>query len=55
MGMTSKRGVGGEWEYPSVVEAMEAAGLHPMGLYTKKRQENLAERVACHLIYELCT
>ena len=24
-GMTAKSGVGGEWDYPSVVEAMEAA------------------------------
>ena len=31
-GMTEKRGAGGEWEYPSVVEAMEAARIHPIGM-----------------------
>ena len=28
-GMTEKRGAGGDWEYPSVEEAMEATRLHP--------------------------
>ena len=31
MGMTEKRRSGGEWEYPSVEEAMEAVGIHPIG------------------------
>ena len=35
-GMTAKRGAGGEWEYPLVVEAMEAAGLQPIGVYIKR-------------------
>ena len=29
-GMMASRGAGGEWEYPPVVEAMQAAGLHPI-------------------------
>ena len=33
--MTEKHGAGGEWEYPLVVEAMEAAGLHPIMVYIK--------------------
>ena len=28
--MTETRGLGGEWEYPPVVEALEAAGIHPI-------------------------
>ena len=36
-GMTSKLGAGGEWEYPSVVEAMKSAGIHPIGVYIKRR------------------
>ena len=29
-GMTETHGAGWEWEYPPVVAAMEAAGLHPI-------------------------
>ena len=36
MGMTAKREAGGEWEYPSVLDAMEAAGLHPIRVYTRR-------------------
>ena len=35
-GMTEKRGAGGDWEYPAVVEAMESAGLHLIGVYTRR-------------------
>ena len=35
-GMMAKRGEGGEWEYPEVEEAMESAGLDPIGLYIKR-------------------
>ena len=30
-GMTATCGACGEWEYPLVVAAMEASGLHPIG------------------------
>ena len=53
-GMTEKRGAGREWEYPLVVEAMETAGIHPIGVYISRRQATIAERVACRPIYELC-
>ena len=39
--LTEKRGEGGEWEYPLVVEAMEAAGLHPIGVYIRRRQSTI--------------
>ena len=45
-GMAAKRGAGGEWEYSTVVEAMESVGLHPIGVYIKSRQVTIAERVA---------
>ena len=47
MGLMEKRGAGGEWQYPSVLEAMEAAGLHTIGVYIMRRQADTAERVAC--------
>ena len=54
-GMTEKRGAGGEWEYHLIVEAMEDAGLHPIGVFIRRRHETILERVACRPIYELCT
>ena len=54
-GLTMKCRVGGEWEYPLLVQAMEAVGIHPRGDYIKRRQETIAERVAYLPIYELCT
>ena len=54
-GMTANRRAGGEWEYPSVLEEMEAMGFHPIGLYIRKRQATISERVACRPIYEICT
>ena len=53
-GMMETRGAGREWEYPSVVAAMEAAGLHPIREYSRRRQAALEEKVACRLIYALC-
>ena len=34
---------------------MEAAGLHPIGMYNKRRQTTVLERVACCTVYALCT
>ena len=53
-GMTAKCGACGEWEYPSVEEAMEDAGIHPIRVYIKKRQTTIVERVTCRHIYALC-
>ena len=36
-GVAVKRGAGGEWEYLAVDEAMAAAGIHPIGVYIKRR------------------
>ena len=54
-GMTEKYGAGGKWEYSSVEEAMDATGLHPIRVYIKRRQTNIAEMVALHPVYSLCT
>ena len=53
-GMAATHGVGGECQYPPVVAALEAAGLHPIMEYIRRRQENIAEKVECRTIYELC-
>ena len=53
-GMTAKRGAVGEWEYPPVAKALEAAGLNPIMEYIRIRQETTEEKVACRPIYELC-
>ena len=54
-GMTEKCRTGGEWEYPLVDESKGAAGLHPIGVYIKRRQTTISERMACHPVYALCT
>ena len=54
-GMTEKRGAGGEWEYPEVYGAMDAAGIHPIGVYIKSRHTNIAKRVSFCPIYAMCT
>ena len=54
-GLTEKLGAGREWKYPPVVDAMESAGIHPIGEYIRRRQATIAERVAFRPLYELCT
>ena len=54
-GMTEKRGADGEWEYPLVVKEMEAVGIHPIGVYIRRRQTTIADRVAYRPVYELFT
>ena len=53
-GIMATRGVVGEWEYPLVVTAMEAAGLHPIMEYIRRQHATIAGNVACLPIYELC-
>ena len=53
--MTENRGAGRECEYPLVVEEMEAAGIHPIGMYIMRRQATIAERVYCRPIYKIFT
>ena len=53
IGMKATHGVGGEWEYPPVAAALEAAGKYPIREYIRRCQVTIAEKVACHLIYEL--
>ena len=50
---TENRGAGREWEYPLSEEAMEAAGLHPIGVYTKRQHMTIEERLACRPVYAL--
>ena len=53
-GMTETRGAGRDWEYPPVAAAMKAVRLHPIEEYIGRWQENIAEKVACRPIYEIC-
>ena len=34
---------------------MDSAGLHPIGVYIKRRQTTIAERVACWYLYAILT
>ena len=53
-GTTAERGVGREWEYPLVVEAMETVGIHSIWVHIRRRKSTIAEKVVCLTIYELC-
>ena len=53
--MTAKHGDDGEWEYPTVEKVMNYAGIHPIGVYIKKRQTTIAERFAGQPVYAFCT
>ena len=53
-GMTATRGVGGEWEYPPVVAAMEGTGNHYIGEYIRGWQVTIVEKVDFLPIYKLC-
>ena len=37
-----------------MVTEIESAGIHPIREYIRRRQTNIAEKVDCHSIYELC-
>ena len=37
-----------------MVAALEATGLHPIMEYIRRPQENIAEKVACRPINEVC-
>ena len=45
----------GDWEYPSVDDALEAAGLWPIKEYTQIWQATISAKLACRPIYEICT
>ena len=49
--MTMTRGEGGDWQYPLVVVEMDAAGLHHIGEYIRRRYVTISEKVAYPPIY----
>ena len=53
--MTTQRVEDGEWEFPPVADAMEAAWIWPIKEYIQRRQVTIAAQMACRTIYELCT
>ena len=52
-GMIEKRGAGRDWEYPLVVAAMEAAGIHPIREYIRRQKATISVMAACRPMYEL--
>ena len=37
-----------------VEEDIDSEGLHPIGVYIKRRQMTIAERMACRTVYVFC-
>ena len=44
-GIKATCGASGDWEYQPVVAALEAAVLHPIMEYIRRRQANIEEKV----------
>ena len=44
----------GYWEWPSVADALENAGLWPINKYIQRRKNTVAVQLAYMPIYELC-
>ena len=53
-GIKATHGAGRKLESPPMVAALEAAGLHPIKEYIRRRHVTIAEKLACRSIYELC-
>ena len=53
--MTDQYTDGGDWEYPMVNDALEAAGNWTIKEYIQIREATVTAQVACRPIYELCT
>ena len=53
--MTDRHAEDGEWEYPTVADTMEAAGLWTIKEYIQRRQATIAAQVTCRKIYEAST
>ena len=54
-GMTDCYKEDGEWEYPLVADAVEAAGICPIKEYIHIWKATIAAQVACKKIYDVCT
>ena len=54
-GNQARRLPNGDWEYPPLAPALEAAGLWPMKEYVRRRQAHIAEYVATRPIFQLCS
>ena len=46
--------IDGQWEYPPVAEALEAASLHPMDVYLARRRAGLLALIGARPVYDLC-
>ena len=43
-----------KWEYPPIEEALSIAGLYPIEIYISRRQNTVADYIACRPILDLC-
>ena len=55
VGMTEQLMASGEWEWTSVTDALETAGIWVFNECIYMRQDIVAVQVAFHTVYELCT
>ena len=54
-GLTAKFNVrSNSWEYPPIEDALSKAGLYTVEEYITRRQNTLAEAIACRPILDLC-
>ena len=53
-GNQARRLPNGEWEYPPLEPALEAAGLFPMKEYVRRRQAHIADYIATRPICNMC-
>ena len=45
----------GEWEWPSVSDALKTSGLWTIKEYIHRRQATILAHLDCRTIYEMCT
>ena len=50
-GMPETCEAGGDWEFTPVAAALEAAGIHTIMEYIRRRQATIVEHVKCRPIY----
>ena len=55
VGMKKHHTMSGVIEWPSVDDVLETVGLWPINEYIQRRQNKIAEQVACHPIYDMYT
>ena len=55
VGVTARKGDGGEWGWDPLHEALDTMGIFPISEFVRRRQAIIMEYVAGRPIYKLCT